>query len=171
MMQTLAAPIALPNDSELAGSYASASFVDAFAVSVPHGAVDPDTAARLILNHSPGWLRGLLALRDLMVLPLGLKTSSQLAEHLDRDQYDHIGFFRVLSRQAHELVVGERDRHLDFRASVLIRTAIEPGLDQVVLTTVVHCNNWTGKIYIRAIEPFHKLVVSAGLANLVRHCE
>jgi hypothetical protein len=170
LIATSVAPIELPRDSELAGSYGSASFADAFAVSIGHGAVDLDTAARLVLNNSPAWLRSLLALRDAMVLPLGIKTTGQLKSQLAEQPFDHIGFFRVLSRQDHELVVGERDKHLDFRASILIRADAETGFDQVVATTVVHCNNWTGRVYIRAIEPFHKMVVTSGLANLARHC-
>ena len=163
-------PINLPSESELAGSYASASFADAFAVAVPRGSVDLDTAARLVLNYAPAWQRGLLALRDAMVQPLGLKTTAQLKQQMIHGQFDHIGFFRVLSRQDHELVVGERDQHLDFRASILIRTEPDAAMDQVIATTVVHCNNWTGRLYIRAIEPFHRLVVGSGLANLARHC-
>jgi hypothetical protein len=38
----------------------------------------------------------------------------------------------------------------------------------VVLTTVVHCHNLFGRIYLRVISPFHRLVVRSNLARAAR---
>jgi Protein of unknown function (DUF2867) len=38
-----------------------------------------------------------------------------------------IGFFPLLSKRAGELVVGEDDRHLDFRVAILLRSGAAGG--------------------------------------------
>jgi Protein of unknown function (DUF2867) len=37
------------------------------------------------------------------------------------------------------------------------------GATSVVVSTVVHCHNLLGRLYIFVIAPFHRLVVKAGL--------
>jgi hypothetical protein len=70
----------------------------------------------------------------------GVKTSAQLRKRLVRDGGDRIDFFMVLSRAEREIVLGEDDRHLDFRASLLIRRSAEHAHSELI-ATVVHCHN------------------------------
>jgi hypothetical protein len=76
---------------------------------------------------------------------------------------ERTGFFPLQSRSEHELVVGEDDRHLDFRASVLVRRRDDGGGDELVATTVVRCHNALGRTYLAMISPFHSLIVRSGL--------
>ena len=63
-----------------------------------------------------------------------------------------------------EIVVGEDDRHLDFRASFLVSPAGAPaGGAQLTASTVVHCHNLLGRTYLFISAPFHRLVVKASL--------
>jgi hypothetical protein len=39
---------------------------------------------------------------------------------------------------------------------------------QVIATTVVHCHNLLGRLYILAIAPFHRLVVRSALQRAAR---
>jgi hypothetical protein len=63
-----------------------------------------------------------------------------------------IGFFPLLSKSAGELVVGEDDRHLDFRVAILLRTGAAGGRE-LVAVTVVHCHNRLGRTYLAVIAP------------------
>jgi hypothetical protein len=151
--------VAPPPESALAPLYAGAHLVDAYAASLAPG--DPRDAralAQAALDRPPPWFRALLAIRDTAVGALGLKTSADLREAARRDGGDHIDFFRVLDRRGDELVLGEDDRHLDFRLSVLRRAGRDGG-SEVVLTTVVHCHNHLGRAYLAVIRPMHGLVV------------
>jgi hypothetical protein len=71
-----------------------------------------------------------------------------------------IGYFPLLSKGAGELVMGEDDRHLDFRAAILLRATAEGGRE-LVAVTVVHCHNQLGRAYLAAITTFHRAIVQA----------
>ncbi len=150
--------IAPPAESRLSEWYAGASLTDSFAVALPPGApADVDTLATLLFADPPLWFTILLAIRDRVMTLFGVKASHTLSAG------EHIAFFPVLSRSADEIVLGADDRHLDFRASVLLRTD-----RTLVATTVVRCHNLLGRLYLAAILPFHILVVNDALRRLRR---
>ena len=68
------------------------------------------------------------------------------------------------SRSADEIVLGVDDRHLDFRASVLLRRAD----NSLAITTAVRCHNLLGRLYLAAILPFHILIAADVLRRLRR---
>ena len=100
-----------------------------------------------------------MRLRDVLVRGFGLKTAAALR----KSEAGRIGIFKVYTSHEHEIILGEDDKHLDFRVSVLQRdrSAEREGTPCVVVSTVVHCNNRLGRIYIRVIKPFHRCVVKA----------
>ncbi|AKA21942.1 hypothetical protein PCL1606_04870 [Pseudomonas chlororaphis] len=80
----------------------------------------------------------------------------------------HIGIFRIFACDESEVMLGEDDRHLDFRVAVLHQSKMEMdgGSDaRLVVTTVVRCHNWLGRVYIAAIRFFHRRVVIASLRH------
>ena len=81
-----------------------------------------------------------------------------------------IGYLPLLSKSAGELVVGEDDRHLDFRVAILLRTGAAGGRELVVVT-VVHCHNRLGRTYLAVIAPFHRTILRANLERAVRVME
>src|SRR5229473_5880253 len=113
---------------------AGAQFVDAFSLEVDGGALDARHAAERMFARSPAWVDALLRLRNMIVAPLGLKTSG--AKETVREM---IGIFPVLSETPDRLVAGFNDKHLDFRVVVDIASA-GPG-QQVTATTLVLTHN------------------------------
>jgi hypothetical protein len=165
----------VPAESAVTTIYASTQLADAFAVRLPAGATrDPETLARFILERQPAGVDGLMQVRDAVVGGLGLKTAKQLRAEGAKPGAARIGIFRIYETRPHEIILGEDDKHLDFRASVLVRP--EPGhapgeaggAQQVVVSTVVHCHNLLGRSYLTLIAPFHRQVVQAGLRRAVR---
>ena len=158
-------PVALPAQSSVAAGHESASFADAFAVRLPSGTSgDPDVLWRFVMAHQPAWIGWLTDVRDTIVARVGLKTARQLAALPDEARGDRIAFFKVYGRSESEIVLGEDDRHLDFRLSVLRSPDESPTRGgQLTVSTVVHCHNLLGRAYIGAIAPFHRLVVKASL--------
>jgi len=154
--------IAPPAESRLSDWYPGASLTDSFAVALPPGApADVDTLATLLFADPPAWFTILLAIRDRVMTPFGVKASHTLSGG------EHIAFFPVLSRSTDEIVLGADDRHLDFRASVLLRRTD----NRLVATTVVRCHNLLGRLYLAAILPFHVLIVTDSLRRLRRHLQ
>ncbi|WP_298269851.1 DUF2867 domain-containing protein, partial [uncultured Bradyrhizobium sp.] len=93
---------------------AGAQFVDAFRIATTDAGLDARHAAEAMVTRQPRWIEWLLALRNLLVAPLGLKTSGA-TEGVARDM---IGIFPVVSETPQRLVAGFNDKHLDFRLVV-----------------------------------------------------
>jgi hypothetical protein len=130
---------------------AGAQFSDAFSIVTDDGALDARQAAERMLGRGPRWIDMLLALRNLMVAPFGLKTSAPSGAT------DLIGIFPVVSQTPERLVAGFDDRHLDFRVVVDVAGA-GPGR-RVTATTLVKTHNLLGRAYLAIILPFHRLIV------------
>jgi hypothetical protein len=151
--------------STIADWYPGADLLDSHAVTLPPAATNDLVAlTEALFNRPPLRLRGLLRLRDRIVGPLGVKTTSAIRKAGARDG-DRIGFFPAIGHSASELVLGEEDSHLDFRASVLLQEA-DRGSRRLVVTTAVRCHNLLGRGYLTLIKPFHVLVVRSNLSRL-----
>ena len=156
-----------PADSGVADWFVGADLIDAYATSLVEGAPDDiDSLARAALARPPVWFKALLGLRDTVVSIGGVKTSRRIWEEAKAQGAETVAFFPVLGRSKEELILGEDDRHLDFRASVLVRLGPDGGGRELVLTTAVHCHNALGRTYLMAIAPFHRLIVRSNLARL-----
>lgn len=163
------AETALPSESGIADWFDGADLADAFAVDleVADAAKGIDYLARCVMDDPALWVRFLLAIRDLLVVAFGIKTSGQLRLRAATERVAHIDFFTVLSRSDNEVIVGEDDWHLNFRASVLIRSD-RNGRAQLFATTAVRCQNSIGRIYLALITPFHRSIVRASLRRAAR---
>ena len=155
--------VSLPAESVITGLYGRPSLADAYAIDLPPGTThDPELLARFIFAHQPRWVAALMNVRDSCVSLFGLKTGRSLRTSDGRR--DRIGIFKLYEVRPREVLVGEDDKHLDFRASVLYRAPGGPeATASVVLSTVVQCHNLLGRTYLRLIAPFHRLVVQSFL--------
>ncbi len=167
---TLVTPVALPTQSGIAHVYKSVCLADAFSIQLPLvTSSDPDLLARFIFAQQPSWVGGLMKVRDTLVARLGLKTGKHLATLAGDPKARRVGIFRIYGTNETEIVLGEDDKHLDFRVSVLCSTGPAPeGSRQLIVSTVVHCHNRLGRAYILVIAPFHRLVVKASLRRAAR---
>ena len=163
--------VALPTESAVARLYNAPDLADAYAVRLPDNAIDdPELLARFLFAHQAGWVAKLMGLRDALVARFGLKTAKQLRTEGSGGSRERVDIFRIFTRSAHEIILGENDSHLDFRVSVLQQTRdTRDGRSRyLVLSTVVHCHNRLGRFYILAIAPFHRLVVRSTLRRAAR---
>lgn len=151
-----------PSESIVASWYANASLLDSYSIDLSAAERSSMRAlATMTVGDPPTWQRALIAMRDAMVTPFGLKTSG--AVRASRESEERVDFFPVQWEGRDEIVLGADDRHLDFRLSLLRR--LSPTGALLVATTVVHSHNALGLIYLNAIRPFHHLVVRANLAR------
>lgn len=177
MSSTASAPpviaVAVPSvshGSQVSRQYPTTHLADAYAVRLPaHASTDPERLARFLLAQQAPWVGVLMRVRDAIVARLGLKTAAQL-EAATGPGTRRIGIFKIYQTGPQEILLGEDDKHLDFRISVLLRTETVEGRPQRTLTasTVVHCHNRVGRLYILLIAPFHRLVVQSMLRRAVQ---
>jgi len=165
-MSNVVRAVAMPPGASIAPLYQGSNLADAYAVGLPSAGVrqmDMQALARVVRCSQPRWAQWLLAVRDIIVTPFGIKTAKQLAAKPD----GRIGIFRIYAVSDDEIIVGEDDSHLDFRISVL-RNRGTGRHGHVTVARVVHCHNWVGRAYILLIRPFHKLIVQRSLARAAR---
>ena len=149
-----------PRESGVADWYTGADFTDSYEVALPPAStVDMRVIAQSVFGKPTLWFRALLFIRDMVMARFNVKTSSDLRQSGNEDK---INFFSVLASHPDEIVLGANDRHLDFRLSLLVQRAVN-GPSRLSATTVVHCHNRLGRIYITVIAPFHRMVVISNL--------
>lgn len=142
--------VPVPPDSRLAPRVRPGDYTDAYACA---SSLSPRDAARIGTDF-PGWVRALLALRQLAVTPFGLRGPATSG--------DRAGIFPVEADHGDELILGFDDRHLDFRISVL------QGGGVLTVTTWVRRHNLLGRVYLAAVLPFHVAIARGMVARIAR---
>lgn len=171
MRQPSVQKVDLPAQTLAARAFERPDYADAYRVRLPDGVPnDLDALARAALTSTPRWVALLMRLRDRLAGIIGLKTTGQVSRR-DTSQAtlqvgDQLGIFKIFERRADELLLGEDDRHLDFRVSVLLQH--DGSADWAIVSTVVRFNNWLGRAYFLPVRQFHKLIVPAMLRNAYR---
>ena len=157
--------VATPPQSAVASAFKSVNLADAFSIQLPSDAsMNPDVLARFIFSVQPSWIGALTNVRDAIVAGFGLKTAKHLATLSGDAIARRISIFKVFGATKTEIVLGENDKHLDFRVSILCTPGLPPiSGNQLTLSTVVHCHNLLGRTYLSVIAPFHRQVVKASL--------
>ena len=137
----------------------NADWADAFQVATSRRFANARAAGEAAFGAFPFWVNALMALRNMIVTPLGLKTG----EH-DRPPQARIGFFPLLSESETQVIVGMNDRHLDFRC--VIDLAETGGGQAITIATVIDRHNLLGRAYLMTVMPFHRMIVRAALARV-----
>jgi hypothetical protein len=154
--------VGVPDGSLVRAAFEKTSFEDAWAVELPQGAsYDVDALARVLAQSAPRWADRLMWLRDRIVSVVGLRTSEEAPPGTSRAPLragDKVSIFEVLDRTDDEILFGADDKHLDFRASLLVQHGDAPS---VVLSTVVRYNNALGRVYFFFVRPFHWLIMKS----------
>ena len=166
----LVTSVPMPTGTAVGHTYELVNLADSYSIRLPSGtSTDPELLARFLFSQQPAWIGGLLKMRDALVAGFGLKTSRYLESLGEHDQTNRLEIFKIYSKNSFEIVLGEDDKHLDFRLSFLCASPVATQEERsLILTTVVHCHNRLGRIYIFLIAPFHRLVVQASLRRAAR---
>lgn len=136
----------------------------------------PELLAQVLegfLENRPAGVSRLMALRNLLVAPMKLRTSpmgcpvsSLLSE--DRSQL-YADRFPVLAQEASErcaqVMLGADDRHLVFRSCVRVQIGND-GSAEVSLGTRVQTRNLFGRLYMAAIELTHRRFIAPSLLRM-----
>lgn len=114
-----------------------------------------------IFNNTPRWIELLFIIRAFLVKLIGLKSVTPDDYNKEFRIGGYVGFFKVYVIDDKELILGLDEGHLKFRVSILNNTN---ALYNIKVTTLVEYNNKKGKLYMKFIAPFHRIVVK----NLVK---
>lgn len=64
----------------------------------------------------------------------------------------------LIANTADEVLLGDRDKHLDVVLSVHQAAQANSARVRVTVTTVVHVHNWFGVLYMLPVTPMHRLI-------------
>ncbi|MDR1156130.1 MAG: DUF2867 domain-containing protein [Bacteroidales bacterium] len=156
-MKTVVKSDKIPDKSIIANEFGKTDYCDSYRiVKQTNETVDEITTQ---IFKMPQWVIGLMTIRNSIVKIFGLKTGKN--QNLNGAAYYPVGskagYFTVTERNANEIVMGEDDRHLYFRASVMVDR--EPSF--IYLTTIVRFHNAWGRIYFLPVKPFHRLIIKS----------
>ncbi len=142
---------------------AALNFFDAQSVALPRP-VTPLAAWNHLMAHPLPLMATAFRLRDAISARFGVKRiggfSGAPRDHVQPG--DMLDFFRVEAVSDHELVLTERDRHLDVMTSVMVRQ------NRLCITSSVITHNLFGKLYMLPVGPAHRLIVHQMLRRLSR---
>jgi hypothetical protein len=139
----------LPAASSLWSLHQPGDFLDCYSVA---STLSPREAATRGLAF-PGWVLALLALRNGILRPFGLKTGAGPAT-------PSVGIFPVLKDDGQELVLGLDDRHLNFRIGLIRQDG------RLYMSSWVRPHNTFGRAYLALVMPFHILITRGAVARM-----
>ncbi len=163
----------IPQDSVLNISGKKYDYQDSFkgAINASH-IISPTEVGKAFFTSAPEWVEKMMGMRNRIVSIFGLKTANKNTlsrkEQLDNfkcEPNEQLGLFKVFSKTEKEVVLGEDDKHLDFRVSLYLEAS------SLTITTTVVFNNWYGRIYFLPVQPFHRFIVPAMLKNIIKELE
>ena len=160
----------IPGSDKIFISFGKVNYEDRFCLILETKKIfDVDFIIVKLIKSIPKWFKFLLNLRNAIARIFRLKTGKianvyQNPEKLDFKQDQSIGDFFIFLKGKNHLIAELKDKHLDFRFSILIRQ--EDGTTKVSFTTIVKINNIFGKVYFFLISPFHRLIIPKILKKL-----
>lgn len=157
-----------PAGSRIASRLDGADFHDAWSID----AADPSLSALAqfltSVRATPRWVDACMNLRNRVVQLVGLKDLGALAR-VDPAKPDtayrpgdRVGIFTLFENTPDEVLLGDRDKHLDVVLSVHCERRPDRPV-RVTVTTVVHTKNRLGRLYMLPVKPMHKLIAPSVL--------
>jgi len=153
--------VAVPACSNVLTSLKRIDFADAYECPLSKPQMDASAAYWAVFGVAPIWVRWLMSLRGHIAIRLGLAhpfdTYQSNADLVPTFQPGvRLGPFTVQSVSAHELIVGDDDKHLNFRISCLKTES--GGRAVITISTVVEIHNSLGRFYMIVVKPFHRFI-------------
>lgn len=154
--------------SEIHAYSRGASYYDAYQVQTPASHDSMLKLAMQVLGSTPPWVNFLMLTRNRVVSLMGLKNLGGMSD-IRKDKVvgdyrigDRVGIFTLLYLTENEVILGDKDKHLEVRVS-LYRQGSE-----LTVATVVHNHNWLGWVYMLFVKPAHRVIVRVLLRQYLR---
>jgi hypothetical protein len=170
----------LPNNSILNTSHKEYDYVDSFqgVLNDIENKISSVDIGKAFFSSGPKWVGKLFNLRNKIVSVFGLKTSGNVADRQQQlDNFkcepgEQLGLFKVFNRTDNEVIMGEDDKHLNFRVSLFLdKSKTDKSKKDLIISTTVEFNNWFGRLYFLPVRPFHKFIVPTMLKGIIKELE
>ena len=153
--------VPVPVHSEVLTTLERIDFADAYEVPLSKHQLDASAVYWAVFSVEPMWVRWLMRWRGHIATRFGLshpfgivKASPSSVPTLQPGR--RVGPFTVVSVSAHEVIVGDDDKHLNFRISCL--KTVSGRRTFITVSTVVQIHNTLGRVYMFVVKPFHRFI-------------
>jgi hypothetical protein len=151
-------------------------YVDCYQLTVldVNNIITPYFLGKSFFTSAPKWVQNLFEFREKFARFIGLKTADEKEDRLKvLDNFNcevgqQLGLFKVFEKTEHEVILGQDDKHLDFRISIFVEE-LNDQQKTITLSTTVKFNNVFGKLYFFPVKPFHKLIVPSMMKGMVKN--
>ncbi|WP_114750176.1 DUF2867 domain-containing protein [Pleomorphovibrio marinus] len=170
----------LPKSSILNSSHTEYHYVDSFqgVINDSENKFTSEDVGKAFFSGGPKWVEKLFEMRNKVVSLLGLKTPGNFSEseaqleNFKCEPGDRVGLFQVFAKTETEVILGEDDKHLNFRISIFLTPHTKGSTHKkLILSTTVVFKNWFGRLYFIPVRPFHKLIVPRMLKRIIDDLE
>lgn len=166
----------LPEGSILHGGSHTFDYIDSFQAkfSDPENRIVPKDVGKAFFKSAPKWVEKLFNFRNKIALLFGLKTSGKPTDREHQlnnfkcEPGEQLGLFKVFHKNEDEVILGENDKHLNFRISLFLEKSDARGMRTLIISTTVEFQNWFGRLYFLPVRPFHKIIVPVMLKGIIR---
>jgi len=158
-----------PAQSRIASLVHGAYFHDSWSVA----AGDPRLSALgqflKAFSATPAWVNVCMSIRNRAAAMVGLKNLGAFDQinkskpECDYQHEDRIGIFTLIANTFDEVILGDKDKHLDVTLSIYRAVEASTGAIVVTVTTVVHVHNLLGRIYMLPVAPMHRIIAPSVL--------
>lgn len=126
------------------------------------------------LMNAPKGVSRLMMIRNILVAPLGLRTSplgcpvsSLLSDDMSKlfaNQYPVLDQKIEVDGSMAQVILGANDKHLIFRSCVAVELVSQDNIE-ITLGTRVHCKNMFGRFYMAVIDYTHRHYITPMILN------
>jgi hypothetical protein len=156
----------IPKDAKILHYISNNYFADSHSIIIHKSAISALSVYLTLMRNTPKWITKLMSLRNFIVAKLDLKDLGNLSDiGLNKAEKDYkIGAFTLINNCHNEIIVEDKDKHLDVKLSFYIENKKDHKV--VHASTVVHVKNTFGKCYMFFVTPVHKIIVPCSLRSL-----
>ena len=160
----------VPLGSRIADLVPGSYFYDAWRVRVAESNLSALEQYLKAAQATPRWVSACMTIRNKAVGLFGLKNLGNLQNVLPgrkADTYkvgDRVGIFTLYESTFDEVLLGDKDKHLDVTLSVHRSVADE--CEFITITTVVNVHNALGRVYMMPVTPMHRVIVPSVLRTI-----
>ena len=163
------AEVPVPVACNLLHALKAVHFCDAYQTALSNPKLSPQDVYEAVLGCTPGWVKMLLKMRGIVASILGLRHEGvadfQLTPKARYQIGQRVGMFSIQSIEPNELILGDNDKHLDFRVSIY-RSSLN-GVEMATVSTAVEIHNTIGRLYMLVVKPFHRAITRAMVQRAV----
>ncbi len=148
----------LPSKSILFEQSKNYDYIDSFNFSLKKSDVNSSQLLTAFFKSSPNWVNKLFVLRNKLAGLIGLKAEMTDMTKLNPPyaKNQKLGLFCIYEITEDEVVLGENDKHLNFKVSLMVERG---DVDELIISTVVTTNNLVGRVYFFVVKRFHRIIV------------